>query len=61
MVYRKMWFAKGTERTAGLIITGDWVEKNKANLVSEASRLFPMYEAPKMHTFHISPPFRGGR
>lgn len=58
MGYRKIWFAKGRERTAGLIVNDIWIEEHKRNLISDASRLFPRFEIPKMEKFFISPEFR---
>lgn len=55
--YRKIWFSKGSEHTAGLIVTDAWIAAHKTNLVSDASRLFPMHEARKMGKFHASPAF----
>lgn len=55
--YRKIWFSKGSEHTAGLIVTDAWIAAHKTNLVSDASRLFPMHEARKMGKFHVSPAF----
>jgi hypothetical protein len=52
--FRKVWFSKGTEKTAGLIVPS---EKLAAMSVSDVSRLFPYSEATKMNLFHQSPEF----
>ena len=50
----KVWFSKGAEKTAGLIVPA---AKVRGMSVGEISRLFPMSEAGKMHRLHVSPVF----
>jgi hypothetical protein len=52
--FTKVWFANGSEKTAGLILP---TAKVHAMSVNEISRLFPTSEARKMKRVHISPEF----
>jgi hypothetical protein len=52
--FRKVWFSKGKEKTAGLILPN---EKLHDMSMSDVSRLFPNSEAGKMARFHTSPVF----
>lgn len=52
--YIKFRFTNGTESTAGLIME---TAKLKAMTFPEVSRLFPMYEATKMHRLDVSPEY----
>ena len=52
--YRKVWFSRGSQTTAGLILPSEEVE---AKGVSGISRLFPISEAGKMAKLHVSPEF----
>jgi hypothetical protein len=52
--FQKVWFSKGAERTAGLILPA---EKLYGMSISEVSRLFPVKEGLKMARFHTSPVF----
>lgn len=55
MPYRKVWFANGTERTAALVLDS---EKAAKMPITEISRLFPIWEAPKMRHLMVSPEFQ---
>jgi len=50
--YYKVWFSNGTERTAQLIVDTDSYPRFTTTL-AEFSRLFPVYEAPKMKYFYM--------
>jgi hypothetical protein len=50
--FRKVWFSRGSEKTAGLVVSA---AKLHAMSVSEISRMFPMSEAMKMAKIHMSP------
>ena len=52
--FQKVWFSKGSEKTAGLIVPA---EKLHTMTVGEISRLFPISESLKMARFHTSPVF----
>ena len=52
--FQKVWFSKGSEKTAGLIVPA---EKLHTMTVSDISRLFPISESLKMARFHTSPVF----
>jgi hypothetical protein len=52
--FRKVWFSKGSGKTAGLIVPA---EKLHDMSLGEVSRLFPMSEARKMGRLHTSPVF----
>jgi hypothetical protein len=52
--FRKVWFSKGSEKTAGLILPAT---KLAGMSISEISRLFPVSEARKMGRLHTSPTF----
>jgi hypothetical protein len=52
--YRKVWFSKGAEKTAGLIVPA---AKLHGMSIGEVSRLFPLSEARKMARLHMSPVF----
>ena len=52
--FQKVWFSKGSEKTAGLIVPA---EKLHTMTVSEISRLFPVSESLKMGRLHTSPVF----
>ncbi len=52
--FQKVWFSKGREKTAGLILPA---AKLHGMSISEISRLFPMSEAGKMGRLHTSPVF----
>jgi hypothetical protein len=52
--FRKVWFSKGSEKTAGLILPA---AKLHGMSISDISRLFPMSEALKMGKIHMSPVF----
>lgn len=52
--FRKVWFSKGKEKTAGLILAN---EKLHDMSIGDISRLFPNSEAGKMGRLHTSPVF----
>lgn len=52
--FRKVWFSKGSEKTAGLVLP---VAKLDGMSITEISRLFPPSEAGKMSRIHTSPVF----
>ena len=52
--FRKVWFSKGSEKTAGLVLP---CAKLHGMSISDISRLFPMSEARKMGRLHTSPVF----
>jgi len=52
--FRKVWFSKGAEKTAGLIVPA---EKLHGMSIGDISRLFPNSEARKMGRLHTSPVF----
>ena len=54
MPYRKVWFANGSERTAALVLDSDKAAKMP---VTEISRLFLIWETPKMQYLMVSPEF----
>ena len=55
--YYKVWFSNGRERTAGLVLDTDRYPIRGINgatagtSLETISRLFPMFEAPKMKRF----------
>lgn len=52
MNYQKVRFTDGKQSTAGLIV------KDAGNkTISQLSRMFPDYEAPKMKRLQVSPKF----
>lgn len=52
--YRKVWFCNGFDRTAALVLDSDKACKTP---ITEISRLFPIWEVPKMRHLMISPEF----
>ena len=52
--FQKVWFSKGNEKTAGLILPA---AKLHGMSIGDISRLFPMSEARKMGRLHTSPVF----
>ncbi len=50
--YIKFRFTNGTSHTAGLILE---TARLKAMTFPEVSRLFPVFESPKMHRLEMSP------
>jgi hypothetical protein len=52
--FRKVWFSKGAEKTAALILPA---AKLRSMSLGEISQLFPSSEFRKMTRFHQSPVF----
>lgn len=52
--YTKFRFTNGKRHTAGLVLE---TTKLKAMTFPQVSRLFPVFESPKMHRLELSPEY----